>query len=684
LTEPWGVTVDYTSDKVGRLTTVAPSSTFGGVSNFASNAQYRAWGALKHLEYANGVNMNTTFDNRLQPDTFQLGTTSTTVMNKSYDYYSDGKLKFVDDSVNGNFDRLNSYDHVGRIYKAKTGSEANGSSGGTIPYRQQYTFNAFDDMTARTNLFWNSQEDASYTFSNHRISGWSYDADGRVTASVYPDGPSIYEYNAAGQLIFKHDYPGSTETGYKYYQYYDGNGQILKRGTDRCLILVPPEPEPPPEECSWYSGHPSPLYFIRSTVLGGEVIAETQGAGVKYRRFVYAGGAKVAELTERFVWPSSTYDSAQFHHTDANGVSERVTRNSPETLLGTTTSEPNYIDPRHSEFDAAGGNTGLVSNFQPIYLPGEPPIGLEDDSNYINGQIVTASWNGIRIPMQAARNLINTGSIGGSMGLNEKLLRQMSAAFTNIWGRGVDSTRSRYFGDDISAAQSWATSMTDRGYDVDLHLSINLSSSMNSFFDFSWLPRSQRQTGGFDVKQIKENIAKLYGNKRCKDFLDKLFSLVSTKKNYVEEGGDMNKLFADLLSMKKGGLTRVSPNGARLGTVVGRIKDNNQTIYVARNKTAVTETDTMAIFHEMIHGAGHRENYTDRALAEAVYKNFSEIKPLLNAKQVAWMENPTKEMKNDSGAYQWGGVWDTALDHYCFRNEKGESLLFVNPAKKTN
>ena len=49
-------------------------------------------------------------------------------MSKSYDYHADGRLRFVDDAANGKFDRLNAYDHQGRIHQAKSSSEANGGT----------------------------------------------------------------------------------------------------------------------------------------------------------------------------------------------------------------------------------------------------------------------------------------------------------------------------------------------------------------------------------------------------------------------------------------------------------------------------------------------------------------------------------------------------------------------------
>ncbi len=145
LTEPWGVTVNYNLDKIGRLTSVTPTTAYGTTTAFASNAQYRAWGAVKHLEYGNGMQMNQTFNNRQQAVTYQLADSQQQVMNKFYDYYSDGSLRYIHDFLNPIHDRLNIYDHSGRIKEAKSSAEANGQTipdgweqTQTLPYRQSY------------------------------------------------------------------------------------------------------------------------------------------------------------------------------------------------------------------------------------------------------------------------------------------------------------------------------------------------------------------------------------------------------------------------------------------------------------------------------------------------------------------------------------------------------------------
>lgn len=176
LTEPFGVAVNYNHDKIGRLASVTLPTAYGNTSTLATNAQYRAFGALKNLEYGNGLQMNQTFNNKLQAASYQLADTQQQVMNKTYDYYADGSLRYVQDLLNPKFDRLNSYDHLGRIKEAKSSAEARGQTipaydyGTQLPYRQSFQFNAFGDMTARANVHWgNSNQNTSYTITNHWV-----------------------------------------------------------------------------------------------------------------------------------------------------------------------------------------------------------------------------------------------------------------------------------------------------------------------------------------------------------------------------------------------------------------------------------------------------------------------------------------------------------------------------------
>ncbi|MEJ7623796.1 MAG: VCBS repeat-containing protein [Pyrinomonadaceae bacterium] len=417
LTEPYGVTVNYTLDKAAKLTNVAPSSTFAGLSSFASNAQYRAWGGLKHLDYGNGVAVNNTFDTALRPVTHQTSTTSVNVMEKSYQYYPDGNLKHVDDAINFRFDRLNRYDHQGRLSQAKSSSEADGTTvmaddyqqTQDLPYRQTYGYNAFGDMTSRYFKLWGGYANsfgytASYGFSNSRITGWTYDADGRVTVPAAPEHSSTISYDGAGQMITNLEIVADYERD-ELKRYYDGDGRERKRGDRECRI----DPQVSEYECVWNSE--TTIYYVRSTVLGGEVIAEAP-SGMKGKRMIRLGTSVLGYLTTRNEG-GTTYDAVHFEHSDPIGMSQRVTRTSPEHIYGVTVNNPSYIDQRQAEFDPTGSSVGLSTNYRAQYESVNLDFpGLEQESqNYVNGQRVNATLDGVAVSSQVLARMAMAGSL---------------------------------------------------------------------------------------------------------------------------------------------------------------------------------------------------------------------------------------------------------------------------------
>ncbi|MCA1639359.1 MAG: hypothetical protein LC768_13670, partial [Acidobacteria bacterium] len=305
--DPYGQQINYAYDKVGRLNSVAGSTAFGGVSSYANNPQYRAWGALKSLTYGNGTQMSMTFNNRLQADHYEFNKIGQQppIMSKNYDYYSDGSLRKLDDVLDDRFDRLNTYDHLGRPKTGKSGAEARGGTvaaqdmGTQLPYRQEYEFNAFNNMTLRTNLHWGVENwytqinNLSYTYQNNRITnaGWTYDADGRVLVSSTPDDYVESTYDAKGQLtrMLK---PNETDI----YRYYEGGGREAKR---KKLTYV----EDQYGNTAWEE---EITYYIRSSVFGGETISEVNNTGKKLKTYVRAAGAVLAWQT------ATTYDNSEY------------------------------------------------------------------------------------------------------------------------------------------------------------------------------------------------------------------------------------------------------------------------------------------------------------------------------------------------------------------------------------
>ncbi len=131
---------------------------------------------------------------------------------------------------------------------------------------------------------WNSWRgrsfDLNYTYQNNHVVGqsgypWLYDADGRNTNSNYPDDYTSSTYDAAGKLSRIYESTAQVETK----TVFDGAGRELK-STAR------------------YGSEPAGVkYYIRSSVLNGEIISEADPTGKKTKTVVHAAGAVLARQT---------------------------------------------------------------------------------------------------------------------------------------------------------------------------------------------------------------------------------------------------------------------------------------------------------------------------------------------------------------------------------------------------
>jgi YD repeat-containing protein len=399
--DPYQKQINYTQDKVGRLTAVTGTS-FAGFTTYASNPQYRAWGVLKHLEFSNGVQMNLTYNNRLLADTYELTRNGfPNIMQKEYQYYPDGNFKFVEDELNTKFDRLNLYDNLGQIQEAKSAIEASGGTVTTnldqnLPYRQSYGFDAFGNMTQRNNLHWGATSYAqmsfnlSYTYQNNRVTNqdWQHDADGRVTVSAPPDRTNYSYYDAAGQLIRYRKSAVFPSPVSEVARFYDGDGREAKR-IDRGDC---PSPQNPCNEDLEVK------YFIRSSVLDKEVISEVASDGKKKKTFVMAAGAIIAWQSVSTVQGNPS-EALYFEHWDASGMSQRTTFSTggPLTLED--------ADGAPVELDGFGNNVGISNPYnrtRPVRgdVPPSPTLNnyFGDEPYYINGQRVTSILDGMEVP----------------------------------------------------------------------------------------------------------------------------------------------------------------------------------------------------------------------------------------------------------------------------------------------
>ena len=300
MTNPWSG-MNYGYDKAGRITGVT-----GGLSlnapQYATGLSYRAFGAIKGMNYGDGTSLSTTFDKRLRPTKWDVS--GVLGYNYNYDYLNEhtGRVTYAGSIYDATLDRSYEYDNVGRLAISHSGAEARahvgvpGAQWGTMdgPYSQGYDYDVWGNVTHKYG--WGGEvqggtagqtSDIYYNYTNNQRNGFSYDAAGNLTNDIGQQ----FTYDATGQQT------ASTYTNLQ--NWYDGDGLRVKKSDTSTLA-----------------------YYLRSTVLGGQVVAEMSSNGARTREYLYLGGQLLVVRS-----PSKTGVKNYWVHEDPITKSKRVTNN---------------------------------------------------------------------------------------------------------------------------------------------------------------------------------------------------------------------------------------------------------------------------------------------------------------------------------------------------------------------
>ncbi len=309
VTEPFGSVVNYGYDSAGQMTSATGSGP-ASAPVYISQMGYRAWGAPKQVTYGNGKNLSVGYNNRLKVTSFSIPG----LMGATLAYYADGRAHTAQASSERRFDRAYTYDHAGRMTNAVSGYEAGIGSTEVGPYRQSYGYDAFSNMTLRTGLLWSGFEDGySTTYVNDRNQAWSYNEAGL---------PNTQEtltaiYNSAGlrhQTVSPNRHVGNKVVNMTLDQRHDGDGLLIKETTTMVGSTT--------------------TYNLRSSVLGGQVIADITSSGTRRVGYVYANGQLIARQ-----YP---FSGVQWDHRDPMNTRVRHTSSTGANLGGAE------YDPTHS------------------------------------------------------------------------------------------------------------------------------------------------------------------------------------------------------------------------------------------------------------------------------------------------------------------------------------------------
>jgi YD repeat-containing protein len=291
VTDPFGSRIDYQRDQMGRVTdatgTGYSDDTGSAVSQFASGINYRASGALK--EFSNGdiaarASFKLDYNARLQLTRFEAGGKVT-----ENTYSPDGLIRNVHDLSYANFtNRFYAFDHAGRL------QEANAFPATTTinPYGYTFAYDSWGNATSRLGNHYYDFVGYTTSYANNRDQHLIYDADGHPV-NDNPNVANTKVYDAEEkQAINREQIPSPQIISYERTVYtYDGDGRQVK-------AFSYPESS---------NGAINGIFFyVRSTVLGGQVIAELQSLHwyfpptwdeIRHCSYVYLNGEMLAKQT---------------------------------------------------------------------------------------------------------------------------------------------------------------------------------------------------------------------------------------------------------------------------------------------------------------------------------------------------------------------------------------------------
>jgi YD repeat-containing protein len=506
LTDPFGAQVGYEYDTISRTNHVTGSN-FGGVTEYAKDIKYRAWGALKSLTYGNLKSVAISYDANRQPTSWEIPG----VIKRGYQYYNDHRLSFTQDQliIHSKFDRANQYDQSGRVTKALSGAEARSqSTTNDRPYNETMTYDEFDHLRSRDVMNWDhGTSSGNVPYINNRRQGWIYDSDGRVSS-----GDSHYYYDAAGEIS-----SFGEEEQYMTDQWFDGDGQRLKtfqRSWDD-------------ENSQWMTVDDT--YYITSSVLHGAVISEVLPTGAKSHTYVHGGGSVLAIQT-----PDSSGGTVAWQHYDPGQSSYVQTWNtSSSSSLG--------------ELDPFGADAG---RFKPLSLsppssPGklQPYYGVPSLNSGFNG----CELDGVPFDCDTAVELM----AHGSHPLSDFLVGS-GGGYKIIWVANyvdIDMGPPDY----APADGSWGNVTV--GYRDEGHFEYEWESSQNPSV-------VARPIGGLEKMQAQFEKALAYSD--CLGALSKVLAQIGVEAKFAPSTTDPMELFNLLRNQKGGGAVLVDVPQERL------------------------------------------------------------------------------------------------------------------------
>jgi YD repeat-containing protein len=570
ITDPYNVTINYTRDTTGRISEISNTST-----TYASGIQYRAWGDLKHLNYGNGQALDASYNARMFTSAFTVTGMTSAMMSKTYDYYSDGHLRFSSDLIDHRFDRSYGFDHAGRLTQALSGAEARDEAAtNDRPYNETLSYDSFNHPTYRNVNTWSDggvSTTDGYTNNRHAsLAGtWQYDADGRMTRE--PEGP--YTYDAAGRNTRIEMTYSTVDTRY------DGDGRQIRT-----------------EEHTINGGfYADTTYHIRSTVLEGQVLSEFSSNGSSHT-YVYAGMALLARHLR-----VSGSDQIWWERRDPSGASVKH----------------GFAEQELEPFGADAGRS------EQTVIPDEGALAPLGSSFNAANPTMTYTIDGLRTTLD------NFMARMGRVASDPFALMEVATQPVGYRGRGyvsgrpfevtVDINRNVtgvYFGqgdlgDELSFLHTELTSVTPIYGSSWSLLASGLAAPQNPYKGTPLSPS--------EINQLRTDATNLLKDEACAKFMSAILNQLTGntgKKAYSTDAMDIFKAVE-----KQGGFGRRSGSmSAEGGSTVGN-KDAyiNINFFISDN-VFISASNGRIILHELLHvGSSTSADYSHYEMAQAAY-----------------------------------------------------------------
>ena len=587
---PWqlgSVQVTYGYDKAGRVNSVGGSG-YANVTSYADSITYRAFGAVKQMNFGDTKSLSTSYDRRMRATKWDVPG----VLGYKY-YYDDfgehaGRVTYaqhVNPSNVGSdrtqttspLDRSYEYDQVGRLGIAHSGAEAkahaiNGPWGIMDgPFSQGYDYDVWGNVTHRYGwggeVMGGTSTDIYYTYAtgtngvvNNRRNGFTYDNAGNLKS----DGAQNLGYDAAGRQVSS-DWAG-LQSGY------DGDGRRVRRS----------------------EAGANEVRYLRSSVLGGQVIAELKYVNVNgswqwswQRGYVY-GVSGLLAIQQGGQQPGG---AVYFVHEDPVTKGKRVTNTSGVVQSATE------LDPYGAEVTPFSNNPAFQSRKFTTYE--RDPNGADD-----------AMFR--RYNRQHSR-FDQPDPYGGSYNLGDP---QSLNRYAYVQGDPVN------FVDPTGLCIDSPLNMGEGGW--------------------RWIPILCRDDGfveppqepgpAIDVPGTRGVLERILRNNGCGTFVQNLINQVAESTNNPFHADYVPDLF-DAVANGGGFIRGGDADKHNIGgTVSGSITGGDAGIHIASrflyggNPTEAEKAvvrnhlDAFVILHELVHHAGVNGYYSDRQLAEAIFK----------------------------------------------------------------